>query len=72
MQQAKSAYGFTDKWIAEMSASPDFAVGDRICHSVFGEGTVQDVDLEKRAYVIQFDSLPTPRALSFRVKLQAI
>lgn len=72
MQQAKSAYGFTDKWIAEMSASPDFAVGDRICHSVFGEGTVQDVDLEKRAYIIQFDSLPTPRALSFRVKLQAI
>lgn len=69
MQQARSAYGFTDRWIEEMSAVPDFTVGERVLHSVFGEGAVQDIDEEKRAYVIQFDSLPTPRALSFRVKL---
>lgn len=70
MQQARSAYGFTDKWIAIMSAVPEFSVGDRVVHSVFGEGEIQDIDREKRAYVIQFDSLPTARALSFRVKLE--
>lgn len=70
MQQARSAYGFTDKWIADMSAVPEFSVGDRVVHSVFGEGKIQDIDSEKRAYVIQFDSLPTARALSFRVKLE--
>lgn len=70
MQQARSAYGFTDKWIVDMSAVPEFSVGDRVVHSVFGEGEIQDIDREKRAYVIQFDSLPTARALSFRVKLE--
>ena len=70
IQQARSAYGFTDKWIADMSAVPEFSVGDRVVHSVFGEGEIQDIDREKRAYVIQFDSLPTARALSFRVKLE--
>ena len=70
MQQARSAYGFTDKWIADMSAAPEFSVGDRVVHSVFGKGEIQDIDREKRAYVIQFDSLPTARALSFRVKLE--
>lgn len=70
MQQARSAYGFTDKWIADMSVAPEFSVGDRVVHSVFGEGEIQDIDREKRAYVIQFDSLPTARALSFRVKLE--
>ena len=70
MQQARSAYGFTDKWISEMSSVPEFAPGDRVLHSVFGEGVIQEIDSEKRAYVIQFDALPTPRALSFRVKLE--
>lgn len=70
MQQARSAYGFTDKWIADMSAAPEFSVGDRVVHSVFGKGEIQDIDREKRAYVIQFDSLSTARALSFRVKLE--
>lgn len=70
MQQARSAYGFTDKWIADISAAPEFSVGDRVVHSVFGKGEIQDIDREKRAYVIQFDSLPTARALSFRVKLE--
>ena len=70
IQQARSAYGFTDKWISEMSSIPEFAPGDRVLHSVFGEGVIQEIDSEKRAYVIQFDALPTPRALSFRVKLE--
>lgn len=72
MEQARKAYGFNDRWIAQMSAAPSYAKGDRISHSVFGQGTIKDVDTEKRAYIIQFDSLPTPRALSFRVTLQKI
>jgi len=48
-----------------------FAVGARVRHSVWGAGTVTDVDLEKGAHVVLFDGVATPRAISFRAKLEA-
>ena len=44
--------------------------GDRVKHAVFGPGEVLALDLEKGAYVIRFDSLPTPRSISFRIALE--
>ena len=49
-----------------------FPAGQRVVHSVFGTGTVVEVDLVKKAHIIQFDDMDTPRAISFRAKLQAI
>ena len=46
-----------------------FDVGDRVRHEYLGEGTVMDVDLNKGAHVVKFDSMGTPRSISFRVKL---
>lgn len=46
-----------------------FASGARVRHSVFGAGTVLAIDAEKAAHVIRFDGLPTPRSISFRVRL---
>ena len=46
-----------------------FRTGDRVRHEIMGEGTVQQVDEEKSAYLIQFDAMKTPRKISFRVKL---
>ena len=46
-----------------------FAVGTRVRHRVFGEGTIRDIDGDAGAYIIRFDSLGTERAVSFRAKL---
>ncbi len=47
-------------------------VGTRVRHSVFGEGTVREIDREKQCYVVAFDFLATPRKLSIRTKLEKI
>lgn len=47
-------------------------VGERVAHSVMGEGTVTAVFVNDGAYEIQFDALTTPRRISFRVKLESI
>ena len=44
--------------------------GERVKHPVFGAGTIEEVDLENSAYIIQFDRLPTTRAIAFRVRLE--
>ncbi len=49
-----------------------FAAGDRVKHSVFGLGTVLDADTQKAAHIVQFDGVSTPRAISFRAKLQKL
>lgn len=49
-----------------------FPVGQRVRHAVFGTGTVTDVDRDRGAHVIQFDSMDTPRRISFRVKMERI
>ena len=51
------------------SGTGPFPVGARVRHAVFGEGTVEEVDAANAAYRIRFDSLPTPRTLSFRITL---
>lgn len=37
---------------------------------MFGQGTVEAVDMTKRAYVVAFDDQETSRAISFRTPLQ--
>lgn len=49
-----------------------FFVGDRICHPVFGEGLVVEVDAKNSCYVIQFDSLKTVRSVQFSAKLERL
>ena len=46
--------------------------GQRIEHFIFGKGTVLDVDMNKKAHIVQFDEMDTPRAISFRAKLEKI
>ncbi len=46
--------------------------GTRVRHSVFGAGTVLDADPDKNAHVIQFDGFSTPRAVSFKAKLEKL
>ena len=46
-----------------------FAVGDRVRHAVFGDGTVLAADTDEKCYTIRFDGMETPRAIAFRVRL---
>ncbi len=48
-----------------------FDIGDRIEHPVMGLGTVLERNSSKNAYLIQFDDMPTPRAISYKAKLKA-
>ena len=47
-----------------------YDVGQRVRHDILGAGTIIDLDTDRGAYVIKFDSVETPRALSFRIKLE--
>lgn len=48
------------------------AVGTRVKHFVFGEGTVVGIDRKKEAHVIQFEGMDTPRRLAVRARLEVI
>lgn len=60
----------SNRWLEEEEREAQFSIGQRVFHSVFGEGTVIDVDLVKKAHVIEFDEMQTPRAISFRAQLE--
>ncbi len=47
-----------------------YAPGQRVRHQVMGPGTVVEVDIVKGAHLVKFDSMPTPRAISFKAKLE--
>ena len=46
--------------------------GTRVRHSVFGPGTVLEADENRAAHIIQFDGISTPRAVSFKAKLERL
>ena len=49
-----------------------FEIGQRVQHSIMGLGTVIDIDTAKGAHIIQFDRMETPRAITFKAKLEAL
>lgn len=72
LDDARSAYEATDRWIADMAGQASIKPGTRVAHKAFGLGVVQGIDEQKRAYIIVFDDLDTPRCISFRVKLEVV
>ena len=50
---------------------PD-CVGKRVRHSVFGSGTVIGVPKDREGYIVQFDTIPTPRTLGLGGKVEFI
>ena len=66
---AREYIGVMEKYLPEEDEAAAFAPGDRVVHKHFGAGTVQDVDSGKSAYSVLFDSMETPRSISFRTPL---
>ncbi|MBR1392212.1 MAG: UvrD-helicase domain-containing protein [Ruminococcus sp.] len=62
----------SEKYLPEDIESGLFPVGARVLHEYLGEGTVEEVDRDKAAYLIRFDKLSTPRRISFKVKLTGL
>ena len=70
IRDARDYIAVSEKYLPEGEFTP-FAVGQRVVHAILGPGTVIEVDTAKGAHVVRFDGMPTPRAISFRAKLEA-
>ncbi len=46
--------------------------GQRVRHAQFGAGTVVEADPARSAHLIQFDTMPTPRRISLRARLELL
>ena len=49
---------------------PSALVGKRVRHMVFGEGTVIGIPRDREGYIVQFDTIVTPRTFGASVKLE--
>ena len=70
IRETKDYIRLSEKWIDEEESPAAFGKGQRVLHPVFGEGTIEEADLERKAYLILFDGMETPRSISFRAKLR--
>ncbi len=62
----------SDRYLPEDPSEFLLAVGQRVRHAVFGEGVVVDVDRDRGAHIIQFDDMDTPRAITFKARLERL
>ena len=67
--ETREYVALSEKYLPETDPAVQFRPGDRVRHQFLGDGTVVDVDWTKDAHTVQFDALPTPRSISFRVPL---
>lgn len=67
--EARDYIALSSHWLKEDAEYKPLAVGQRVRHIIFGCGVVVDVDAVKAAHIVLFDKMDTPRAISFRAKL---
>ena len=70
IRETKDYLVINERYLADEENQSSLAVGQRVKHSIFGSGTVVDVDLIKDAHLVKFDNIDTPRSISFRAKLE--
>ena len=66
---AREYIGVMEKYLPDDEEAVLFEPGDRVVHKYLGAGTVMEVDSGKSAYLVLFDSMGTPRSISFRTPL---
>ena len=74
MAEAREYIASNERRLSGTSAEPEalLSPGARVRHAAFGEGTLLEVDMTRRVYVIKFDKTPTPRTLTIRVPLERL
>lgn len=65
----------SQKTLATASENPRFQTGARVrlsaaSHPILGPGEILEVDQGRRAYLVRFQSVETPRTVSFRVQME--
>lgn len=69
---AREYISLRDAFLTKKGTETAFKPGERVRHSIFGEGTVVECCPEKAMNVVQFDEADTPRSISFKAKLEKI
>lgn len=72
MADAKAYIEINSRCLTEDHEKEHFEKGQRVKHNIFGLGTVLEADGIKGAHIVQFDEMDTPRAISFRAKLEKL
>ena len=72
VREAKDYIDCSQQRLSAEDRATIFPVGQRVRHTLFGEGTVVAVDSDHSAHVVQFDDMSTPRRISFRGKLEPV
>lgn len=62
----------SEKYLPQDLSEITFLAGTAVQHAVFGRGVVLEVDYAHNAHIVQFDSMSTPRKISFRAKLDVL
>ena len=70
--EAKEYIAYSEKYLPERAEENTLPVGARVRHAIMGEGTIEELDTEKKAYLVKFDCMETPRAISFKAKLERV
>ncbi|MBO4562785.1 MAG: UvrD-helicase domain-containing protein [Clostridia bacterium] len=71
IRDARDYIAVSERFLPEDGSKPRFKIGQRVDHSILGQGTVIDIDEKNGAHIVKFDSIETPRAISFKAKLSA-
>ncbi len=70
MAEARAYIRSSEQRLREGTEEEHLAPGTRIMHRVFGEGVIEALDLDREAYLVRFAQIRTPRAISFRARLE--
>ncbi|MBQ6075476.1 MAG: ATP-dependent helicase [Lachnospiraceae bacterium] len=60
-----------DKFL-EGGGEEHLPIGAQVRHAVLGLGEILDADEKKKAYLVKFTDIETPRAIAFRAKLERV
>lgn len=71
LREARDYAEHSVRFLPEASAAI-FAVGQRVRHAVFGEGTVLESDADAGLHLIAFDGMSTPRRITSRARLELV
>ncbi|MBO4848301.1 MAG: UvrD-helicase domain-containing protein [Clostridia bacterium] len=69
IKDAREYIRVSERFLPEDGTRPQFEAGQRVDHPILGPGTIIDVDVKNGANIVKFDSMDTPRAISFKAKL---
>ena len=69
---AREYIAYSEKFLPGRAEENMLPVGARIKHAIMGEGVVQALDPESRAYLVKFDCMETPRTISFKARLERV